>query len=302
MTLELEEVVGLISKQPASEFVASLKGDNGEWKPKDEILAELKKADKERLDTIAKGESGKAVRLRMKQAQKFLREQYGIESDTDELEDHIKLLVEKVGKPGQEKIVEKLVELNEETALSHPVVKALLKGEVQKSTAELNKLLEDERGKLKTYIETQEAAKLDAVLIQDAEKYLVANKAALDKDPEIRAKQVKRFVAGLKTDYKFKLENGKPIPIDANGDPLAIDYKDISYADLVKQENIFGVHNYDPDKASAGASSQPPQNRGQKYDGVVPKNMEEFTAMLSKEPDARKREAIKEAFKASQQK
>lgn len=302
MTLELEEVVGLISKQPAAEFVATLKGDNGEWKTKEEILVELKRADKERLDSIAKGESGKAVRLRMKQAQKFLREQYGVESDTDELEDHIKLLVDKVGKPGQERIVEKLIELDEQKALEHPIVKNLLKTEVQKSTADLNKALEDERGKLRVYIETQEAARLDAVLIQDAEKYLVANKAALDKDPEIRAKQVKRFVAGLKTDYKFKLENGKPVPVDANGDPLAIDYKDISYADLVKQENIFGFHQYDPDKGSAGASSQQPQNRGQKYDGVVPKTMEEFTTMLSKEPDARKREAIREAFKASQQK
>lgn len=299
MTLELEEVVGLISKQPA-EFVASLKDDNGEWKPKDEVLTAIRKADKERLDTIAKGESGKAVRLRMKKAQDFIREQWGVESDAPELEDHLKMLVEKLGKPGQEKVIEKLIDLDEHKALEHPVVKNLLKSEVQKSTSELQRILEEERNKFKSYVEEDQRKKLDASLVKYADQILATNKAALDKDPKTRDKQVKMFVAGLKTVYRFKLgEDGAPIPVDANGEPLSIDYKDVSFADLVKSENIFGVHNYDPEKGSPGAQSQQPP-RQQRFDVQVPKSLEELTTALQAERDPQKRRAITDAFKASQ--
>jgi len=298
MNLELEEVVGLISKQPA-ELIASLKGDDGEWKTKDEIFKELRRADKERLDAVVKGENGKAVRLRMKKAQDFIREQYGVESDSPELEDHLKTLVEKMGKPGQERVVEKLIDLDETRALEHPVVKALLKSEVQKTTAELNRQLEEKEKKHREYVEAEEQKRLDTILIQEAERTLAANKAALDKDPEVRAKQVKRFVAGLKTDYRFKMgENGRPIPVDSHGEQLAQDYKDVTFADLVKQENIFGVHTYDPDKGSAGAQSQAPA-RQQRFDVPVPKSMEEYQAALTAERDPAKRIAIKDAYKAS---
>lgn len=301
MTLELEEVVGLISKQPA-ELIPSLKGENDEWKSKEEILAELRKADKTRLDAIAKGESGKAVRLRMKKAQDFIRTNYGIESDADEVEDFIKLLVEKSGQPGKEKIVEKLVDLDEQKALEHPIVKALLKSEVHKATADFQKQLEDERGKMRAFIEEEGRKKLDAILFKEAEKALLASKAALDKDPSTREKQVRRFVAGLKTDYRFKLdENERPVPIDSTGEQLSVNYQDVSFADLVKQENIFGVHHYDPDKGSPGASSQP-HAKQPKYEGQVPKTLEEFTAALAKETDPAKRLALREAYKASQQK
>ena len=298
MNLELEEVVGLISKQPA-ELIASLKGDDGEWKTKDEIFKELRRADKERLDAVVKGENGKAVRLRMKKAQDFIREQYGVESDSPELEDHLKTLVEKMGKPGQERVVEKLIDLDETRALEHPVVKALLKSEVQKTTAELNRQLEEKDKRHREYVEAEDNKRLDVILVQEAERILVANKAALDKDPEKRARQIKLFVAGLKAENRLKLgENGKPIPIDGNGDPLSVDYKDVSYADLVKNANIFGVHTYDPDRGSAGAQSQAPA-RQQRFDVQVPKSMEEFTAAIAAEKDANKRIAIKEAYKAS---
>ena len=298
MNLELEEVVGLISKQPA-ELIASLKGDDGEWKTKDEIFKELRRADKERLDAVVKGENGKAVRLRMKKAQDFIREQYGVESDSPELEDHLKTLVEKMGKPGQERVVEKIVELDETRALEHPVVKALVKSEVQKTTAELNRQLEEKDKRHREYVEAEDNKRLDVILVQEAERILVANKAALDKDPEKRARQIKLFVAGLKAENRLKLgENGKPIPIDSNGDPLSVAYKDVSYADLVKNANIFGVHTYDPDKGSAGAQSQATA-RQQRFDVPVPKSMEEYQAALTAERDPAKRIAIKDAYKAS---
>jgi hypothetical protein len=106
-------------------------------------------------------------------------------------------------------------------------------------------------------------------------------------------------VAGLKTDYRFKMgENGRPIPVDSHGEQLAQDYKDVTFADLVKQENIFGVHTYDPEKGSAGAQSQPPA-RQQRFDVPVPKSMEEYQAALTAERDPARRIAIKEAYKAT---
>ncbi len=298
MTLELEEVVGLISKQPA-ELIATLKSDDGEWKTKEEVLAAIRKADKDRLDAITKGESGKAVRLRMKKAQDFIREQYGIESDAAELEDHLKLLVDKMGKPGETKTVEKIVDLDEEKALQHPVVKNLLKTEVSKTTAQLQKQLEDKDKEFKAYVEEDKRKKLDAVLMVEAEKILVSSKAALDKDPATKEKQIRRFVSGLKADFRFKLDDsGKPVPVDANGEILQEGYNDVTYADLVKKENIFGVHQYDPDKGSAGASSQQ-QSKPQRYDGQVPKSDTEYVAALQAEKDPQKRAALRDAYKAS---
>lgn len=300
MTLELEEVVGLFSKQPA-ELVASLKGDDGEWKSKDEILGTLRKVDKDRLDTVAKGESGKAVRLRMKKAQDFIKQEYGIESDANEIEDHLKLLVEKLGQPGKETIVEKLVELDEATALTNPIVQKILKSEVPKHTSELQRQLDEEKKRFKDYVDEDQRRKLDGVLYQEALKVLVSSKAALDKDEATKEKQVKRFMAGLKSEIKFKLDdNGKPYPVDANGEPLSENYQEVSFADLIKRENIFGVHNYDPDKDSAGATTQTRQQ--QRPNVQVPTTLEAYKEALNSEKDPAKKRAIMEAYVASQEK
>lgn len=298
---ELEEVVGLITKQPA-DFIANLKSDDGEWKSKDEIWAAIRKADKDRLDTIAKGESGKAVRLRMKKAQDFIKENFGVESDANEIEDHLKALVEKLGQPGKEKIVEKLVDLDENTALNHPVVKNLLKSEVAKSTAELNRQIEEKEKRYREFVEAETQKRLDNALLEGAAKVLTSIKAAVSKDDAIRKKQIKGFVAALKSSHKFKLDDsGNPVPVDANGDPLSENYIDVSFADLVKKENYFEVHAFDPEKSSPGATSQPTTN-SQHRNIKVPTSQAEFQEALRQEKDSEKRKAITEAFIAAQEK
>lgn len=298
--ISMEEVVSLIFKQPA-EFLATLKSEDGEWKPKDEVVAAIKKADKIRLDTIAKGESGKAVRQRLTQVQKFIRENYGVESDTDEVEDHLKLLVEKIGgQAGKEKVVEKLIDLTEDSALNHPIVQKLLKSEVPKHTSELQRLLDDEKKKFREYLENDNRKKLDNALIEEAGRVLNSTKAALDKDDTIRQKQIKRFVAGLRADFNFKLdENGKPFPVDEHGEPLQEGYVEIPFSDLVKRENIFGVHNYDPDKSSPGATSQPPGST-QRLNVPIPADLNAFNEAIKAEKDPIRRKAILDAFKAKQ--
>jgi hypothetical protein len=303
MEFNLEEVVGLISKQPA-EFLGTLKTEDGEWKPKDEILAAIKKEDKARLDNVVKGEAGKAVRLRLKQAQNYIRENYGIESDAPEIEDHLKTLVESIkATSGKEKIVEKTVELTEETALQNHIVKNLLKSEVTKTTLELQRQLEDEKKKFQSYIEEDGKKKLDASLYEEALKVLTATKAALSKDETQRQKQIKRFVAGLKTDFNFKLdENGKPYPVDKEGEPLQEGYVEVSFADLIKKENIWDNHNFNPELNSPGANSQPPT---QKFAGQIPKDqtaLQEALRSLPGEANKAKRAELMTAFEAAQPK
>lgn len=302
MELQLEEVIGLFPKQSATELAVSLKDENGEWKSKDEILTALKNEQKKTLDTVAKGESGKAVRLRMKQAQNYIKENWGIESDANEIEDHLKLLVETVqGKAGKEKIVEKVVDLNEETALQNPIVKKLITAEVGKATSDYQRKYEEKEREFKSYIEQDKLRKLNSKLISEATRVLKANKAALDKDEAIQARQIKRFVAGLQSEIKFKLdENDNPIPVDENGDPLQEGYVEISFADLIKRENIFGVHNYDPDKDSAGAVTRTPQQ--QRLNVPVPTDLASFKEAMANEKDPAKKKAILEAYTAAQSK
>lgn len=301
MEFSVEEVVGLITKQPA-DFIPNLKGDDGEWKSKDEIFAAIRKADKDRLDAIAKGESGKAVRLRMKQAQNYIKENFGIESDAHEIEDHLKLLVESVqSKAGKEKIVEKLVELDEVSALQHPIVKGLLKSEVTKNTAELTRQLEDEKKKFQTFVEEGNRKKLDTQLMKWGEKALVDAKADLKKDVTEREKQIRRFINGLKADYKFKpseAEDTPPIVLGADGEPLQEGYADVNYTDLVKRENIFRVLEFDQDKGSPSATTQTTTSQ-QRTNVPVPKTFEEFNEVIKKETDPDKRKAIMEAFEAN---
>lgn len=299
--ISLEEVVSLISEQPASEFVETLKNDNGEWKAKEEIKTALNEAYSNRLKKVVEEQKGRAVRERMTQAERFLKEKYGVESG-DTLETRIEKLVESVqAKGGKEKIVEKTVELTEENALKNPVVEKLLKREVQERLAQAEKEANEWKAKYQEFISKTERERLDGAIQTEAANVLNGIKAALDKDPERRDKQIKMFLAGLKAVHKFKVdENGKPYPVNANGEPLEDEktFSRITFADLVKRENIFGVHDFDPDKGSPGATSQTATSTSRS--APVPTDAAEFYKALKAEPDKLKRDAMMKAFEEKQ--
>ena len=298
--------MSLISEQPATEFVASLKNDNGEWKAKEEIKEALNNAYSSRLKKVVEEQKGRAVRERMTQTERFLKEKYNVESG-DTLEARIEKLVADIeakgGSGGKEKIIEKMVDLTEETAMKNPVVQNLLKREVQERLASKEKEAEEWKNKYQEFITRTERERLDGAIQSEAANVLVGIKAALDKDPERREKQLRMFLAGLKAVHKFKVdESGKPYPVNANGEPLEDDktFSRVTFADLIKRENIFGVHDFDPDKGSPGATSQSANNSSNSRTVQVPVDASDFYKALRAEPDKLKRESMMKAFEEKQ--
>lgn len=293
----LEEVVSLISEQP-TEFLNTLKVENGEWKSKEEIKKAAHDAYSERLKKVVDQQKGRAVRERMSETEKFLKENWGVESG-ESLEARIKTLVETIeAKGGKEKIVEKHVELTDESAKSNPIVQKLLKAEVQSRLLEAEKERDDWKKKYSEYIESEQRSKLDTSLFSEASNVFGAIKAALHKDPEKRERQVKTFVLGLKSQYSFKLDaNGKPYPVNGAGEPLEDPktFATISLAELIKRENIFDVNNFDPDKDSPSPSNQQPGNNRQV---APPTDTASFMKQLQAEKDPDKRRQIMEAYEA----
>lgn len=296
------EALAHLFKQPATEFVATLKGDNGEWKSEEEIKASLNNAYSERLKQVVDEQKGRAVRERMSGAEKFIRDKYGVESG-DTLEDRIAKLVEEIeSKGGKERIVEKTVELDEDGVKKHPAFQKLLKAEVVERLTTAEKARDEWENKYKTYVQKQEQERLVHAINAKASAALDGIKAALDSDPDKRQKQINMFVAGLRGQYNFKLdEKGDPYPVNDNGEPIEdASFARVTFADLVKRENIFGVHAHDPNKGSSSPSSQPASGKQTvRYQGAIPKSLPELTEALRKESDPSKREALKEAFKAN---
>lgn len=293
-----EEVVRLLGQQPA-EFLGTLKTENGDWKPEDEIKSAVNNLYSNRLKQVVDEQKGRAVRERMTTAEKFIKEKWGIESG-ESLEDRIAKLAETIeAKGGKEKIVEKKIELDEEGVKKHPAFEKLLKTEVVQRLSAVEKERDEWREKHTNYVQQQEERRLYSAVNGETATVLETIKAALDKDPSTRKKQVNMFVAGLRSQYRFKLDdNGKPYPVNEKGEPMEDDsFSRITFADLVKKENIFGVHQYDPDKNSPSPSSQPSGTPPAKYTGAVPKDNASFMAALRKEPDPAKKEALKVAYK-----
>lgn len=297
----LEELVRLIGKQQPAEFLATLKSENGEWKPEAEIKKTVAETYSGRLKEVVDEQKGRAVRERMTQAEKYLREKYGIESG-DTLEDRIAKLVEVTeAKGGKEKIVEKTVELDEAGVKKHPAFQKLLKDEVVERLSSAEKERDEWKTKYAAYIEQQERERLESALKLEAINVLTAIRAALDKDEAKREKQINMFVAGLRSQFKFKLdENGKPYPVNANGEPLENgSFARITYSDLVKQENVYGVHQYDPEKNSPSPTSQQPgANQQQRIlNGTGAWTSAQYMDRLKEAKTEQEKQAIRDTYK-----
>lgn len=304
----LEEVVGLITKQPA-EVLESLKIEDGDVRTKDDFLPLLKRAQKDSLDKVVKDEKGQATRHRMKQAQDYIREKHGVESNSDRFEDHIEALVENIkGKAGKEVIVEKTVELTKEMLLKNHIVHEILNEAKPTMVADVQKKLEEKDKEFQAYVGKDHQKKIDRGLYEEAEKTLIELKADLEKEDseagkEKRKNQINLVVAGLKNMYSYRLneETDKPIPLNKEGEPLREDYTDITVKNLVERINPYRTLKFDQDKSSSGATSQTTSNT-QRHGVPVPKTVSEYTAALAAEPDSAKRKAIMEAFNAAQEK
>lgn len=294
-----EELVRLTGKQPA-EFFATLKGEDSEWKSEDEIRKAVKELYDGKLQTVVKDQSGRAVRERMKGVQDYIRESYGVESD-GKLEDHLAKLVEKVKSDAPEKVVEKFKELDEAGLRKHPKFEELLKAEVTGRVSAAEQERDEAKKALNDYITAEETKKLDTALNVYANKALAGIKAKLSEDENVSARQVKMFVSYLKGAYNFRLaDDGTPYPVNEKGDPLQnSSYQDISFVDVVKAENTFELHQFDPNKQGAEAQTRQPEgrNRQPRPVGKFKDENDYFTQLKSAKTPQEKAE-LSAAYKA----
>lgn len=310
--IKLEEVVSLFHKQPA-EFIPTLKGDDGEWKP--DALDIIKKAHSDFLTKTVETQSGKAVRLRMKEAEGAIGtvlKKYGLEK-SDKLEDTLNLLVETIEKKkGEPQIVKEKEKLTDEEVRELPIFKTALKEgvktAVEQQNSELQKRYEALETRYNATLKDQAERELNSILYSSVEKALVKAKVNLpDKEKDLDAYKAKiNSVAKLvRADHQLKAENGTLVLVDSEGNQLEDKntYQPILFDDVAANQGklLWGTNNFDKGKGSAGAQT-PNGNgsNGQRWTSGVPKNDSEFMDALLKETDSAKKQALTEAYQAYQ--
>jgi hypothetical protein len=293
----LVAAVGHTTNNP-TEFLATLKGENGEWKP--EAAGLIKNHLTQHLEKTVTEQKGRAVRERMLNAEKSIKpfaEKYGIQWGAileENLESLLKAADEKAGK---ETVITKDVEITDDLIAKHPYFKTLVSKEIahaiDKTEKEKQAILAEYTG-FKTRLETE---KVNAAVRQSVEEELVKIKADLSKDPARRKNQIDTFVTSLMATTPCKLdENGRPYPVDGNGDPLSENYLPVTFQELVAKRNPYEVHAYDPNKDGAGARTQAP---GLGQPRIAPGQFTsnaDFQAKLRAEKDPGKKALLTEAY------
>jgi len=263
----VEEMVSLAlpGQQPA-ELIASLKGEKGEWKSKEELKSILPKVFSESIKSIVETQKGRAVRERLATAEKALMpflEEFGV-SKEEQIETTVKKLVETVkARSGTEKIVEKTIELTEDALKNHPLHLKLAKQVVRDATAELTRERDEVKKIHADYVQKLEGKRLDKALYTFVNRELTAAKAILPNDPAKREAQIQGYLLTLKRQHNFKLdeqdENETPFPIDAAGNPLEDNFTTVSMTELVRKTMPFDTHTYPPGYSTPGATTQTPK-------------------------------------------
>lgn len=260
----LKGLASLASKEP-SEYLGTLKSEDGEFLPEDQLVAKLKEDISKHY--LSKIEAAKAqnedqrkrgVRERGEEVESFIKKQYGIDT-TGRVEDQIGALVEKIRSEVQP--IETPAELTRETALEHPVVKELFDSKLKEAliakTSQIDKEKEELQKQLEDYIATQEREKIQNAVKLEALTAFKDMRIRLEDDnkqTEPRTKALLRLL--MLNDFKLD-ENGKPYPVNKEGKQLENEMMhDVSFTDLIKSINTYGYHEQDPNKGSASPSTK----------------------------------------------
>lgn len=309
--IKLEEVVGLFSNTPA-EFIATLKGEDGEFKPNAMDL--LKEGHKSFMKKTVEGKEGKAVRLRMTSLEKKispLLQKYEVQK-SDTLEETLNTLVEKIGSKAAPEGGGGKKELTEDEIKALPVFKNALqagvKAGIEKSSGELNTKYSTLEKQYKGLLSEREAEKIAAISFKETERALIKAKVALPdkkKDPDAYNAKIQSVATLVKANHQTKAVDGKLILVGPDGEQLedGETYQPIHYADIAAKTgtSLFGVDNYDPGKGGAGAQNKTPNGNqtAKKWTGKVPSSDAEYMDAMLNTKTAEERASLEAAYTAT---
>lgn len=284
------------TKSP-QEFIASLKDENGEFKPE---AADLVKAHMgSHLKKVVDEQSGRAVKTRLTQIEKPLKsvaEKFGLQWE-EGLEMNLTKIVEKFDEqqPVKEVIITKDVEITDDVIVKHPNFSKALSEKMRDREKLLNdkyELLNNEYSKFKSEVQTKEVKK---TVRQRTEEVLVQNRAKLWDDPVKRKLQLDTFVNGISVGVNYMLDdNGEPFPVDRNGEQLMDGYVPMTFSDYVLKQSIFDQHAANPNYNGAGAQTQSVGSKNVQ----TPKSLAELDKLTAEAKSPAEKEAL---IKATEQ-
>ena len=191
--------------------------------------------------------------------------------------------------------------LTAENVGENPIVKEFVKSKVQTAVQTATSELTNEVETLTTELKTQKQKENKSVILNSALELLEKNKAILGKDNKKDPKRI-RTIEILLSQHNYKVEDGKPIPVDSEGNQLLhpTTYNPITFEEQIKELNPFGFHEIDPSNSSPSPKTKTPTGSGDSPKSEF-KNREEFLAFQNdpnKSYEDKKKAA--ESWKASQ--
>ena len=300
----IEGLAALASNKPP-EFIGTLKTEEGEWLPSEDVAAKFKEAFSAKFKALRQSGKDQGLKEKGTEFEKFLLTKHSFSNSTnlkgtEFLEAYLTDFAEKNVKEVEKEVeVPTEKELTKETALANPIVKELIKVAVGEKTAALETELNTERESFQLFKADIERSQVANAVKAGATQVLTAIKANLGDDEDTKAKRLNFFLESLNPD-KFKLDKkGKPYPVNAEGNHLEdeVTFRKVSFADYIKDRNPYGVHDFDPKKGSGS----PGGGQSSKSSGTSRfKTREELNTYLDSERDHTKRkEALKEWIEAN---